>query len=135
VPDAATLSSSEAVRDREPEPAKADESPSSAGTPTPDAETPTPARTPYGEVSERLKDVLQEYTDVRGKRSQGMRDYEREVAPALAIARQSVTQAAEERRIARAQSQARRSRRPRVAKLSEFLAPTKARRRKSACRR
>src|SRR5437899_8408769 len=84
MPEAATLSSSEAVRDRDPveaperEPAREPES------------KPEAPRSAFGDVSERVRSTMDEYRAARERISAGQRDYATELAPATQAARQSI---------------------------------------------
>ena len=84
MPEAATLSSSEAVRDREsveaPEREPARESESKVEAP----------RSAFGDVSERVRSTMDEYRAQRGRISAGERDYATELAPAIQAAQQAI---------------------------------------------
>src|SRR5436190_12921015 len=82
MPEAATLSSSEAVRDREPV-----EAPEPAREPEAKPEAP---RSAFGDVAERLRASQEQYLGARGRISAGEREYASELAPAIQAARQSI---------------------------------------------
>src|SRR5881628_1424314 len=84
MPEAATLSSSEAVRDREP-----NDAPERESAREPEAKPEAP-RSAYGDLSERLRSTLDEYRAARERISAGQRDYASELAPAIHAARQSI---------------------------------------------
>src|SRR5437773_859066 len=84
MPEAATLSSSEAVRDREPVEASEREL---AREPEAKPEAP---RSAFGDVAERLRASQEQYLGARGRISAGEREYASELAPAIQAARQSI---------------------------------------------
>ena len=84
MPEAATLSSSEAVRDREPVEASEREP---AREPEPKPEAP---RSAFGDVAERVRSTMDEYRAARERISAGQRDYATELAPAIQAALSTV---------------------------------------------